>query len=51
MWDDVERRVKPLEKPYDYQRALPLAHKSQRSLAELYEEEYVKQAQVLYACN
>jgi U3 small nucleolar RNA-associated protein MPP10 len=42
-WDDVQRKVKPPEKPYDYQRARPLnQEKSTRSLAEVYAEEYVE---------
>ena len=46
-WDDVQRKVKPLEKPYDYQRARPLnQEKSTRSLAEVYEEEYVEKTKV-----
>jgi U3 small nucleolar RNA-associated protein MPP10 len=43
----VERRVKPKEKPYDYSRARPLDQdKSKLSLAEVYEQEYIKQTQV-----
>ena len=46
-WDDVERRVKPVEKPYDYSRSQPLDHeKSKFGLAEVYEQEYIKQTQV-----
>ena len=46
-WDDVERKVKPVERPYDYSRARPLdQEKSKRSLAEVYEEEYLKTMQV-----
>ena len=49
-WDDVERRVKPAEKPFDYSRARPLEQeKSKLSLAEVYEQEYIKQTQVLHA--
>ena len=46
-WDDVERKVKPAEKPYDYSRSRPLEQeKSKLSLAEVYEQEYLKQTQV-----
>ena len=46
-WDDVERRVKPKEKPFDYSQARPLnQEKSKLSLAEVYEQEYIKQTQV-----
>lgn len=46
-WDDVQRKIKPPERPYDYQRARPLnQEKSKRSLAEIYEDHYVKQTEV-----
>lgn len=46
-WDDVERRVKPVEQPYSYSRTRPLSQeKSKLSLAEVYEQEYLKQTQV-----
>jgi len=46
-WDDVERRVKPPERPFDYSRSRPLEQeKSKMSLAEVYEQEYIKQTQV-----
>ena len=39
--------MKPKEKPYDYSRARPLDQdKSKLSLAEVYEQEYIKQTQV-----
>lgn len=44
--------MKPLEKPYDYQRARPLnQEKSKKSLAEIYEEDYVKETQVHCVCG
>ena len=50
-WDDVERRVKPKEKLYDYSRTRPLdQEKSKLSLAEVYEQEYIKQTQVRCKC-
>ena len=46
-WDDVERKVKPQEKPYDYQRARPLnQEKSKQSLAEVYAEKYISHTHV-----
>ena len=49
-WDDVERRVKPPERPFDYSRSRPLdQEKSKMSLAEVYEQEYIKQTQVRWA--
>ncbi|XP_064393147.1 U3 small nucleolar ribonucleoprotein protein MPP10-like [Halichondria panicea] len=45
-WDDVGRKIKPTEKPYDYSRSQPLDQgKSKLSLAEVYEQEYLKQTQ------
>ena len=57
-WDDVVRKVKPAEKPFDYARAKPLdQEKSSLSLAEIYEQEFLKATQVhnlfavqLYLC-
>ena len=46
-WDDVERRVRPPEKPYDFSRSHPLQQEqSKLSLAEVYEQEYIKHTQV-----
>ena len=39
--------MKPVEKPFDYARAKPLdQEKSSLSLAEVYEQEFLKQTQV-----
>lgn len=44
LWDDVERKLKPKEKPYNYRVTRPLDQdKSAKSLAEVYEEEYLKE--------
>lgn len=45
-FDDVERKVKPSEQPFEYKRRLVLEHeKSKASLAQVYEDEYLKKVQ------
>ncbi|XP_060116156.1 U3 small nucleolar ribonucleoprotein protein MPP10 [Heteronotia binoei] len=42
-WDDVVRKEKPKEDPYEYKKRLTLDHeKSKLSLAEIYEQEFLK---------
>lgn len=42
-WDDVERKVKPSVDPFEFKKKLVLEQdKSKKSLAEIYEEEYLK---------
>ncbi|CAD7676215.1 unnamed protein product [Nyctereutes procyonoides] len=43
VWDDVVRKEKPKEDAYEYKKRLTLDHeKSKLSLAEIYEQEYIK---------
>lgn len=45
-FDDVIRKVKPKEKPFEYRRRITMeSEKSKQSLAEIYENEYLKQKQ------
>ncbi|XP_032956266.1 U3 small nucleolar ribonucleoprotein protein MPP10 isoform X2 [Rhinolophus ferrumequinum] len=45
-WDDVVRKEKPKEDAYEYKKRLTLDHeKSKLSLAEIYEQEYLKLSQ------
>lgn len=45
-FDDVERKVKPTEQPFEFRRRLVLEHeKSKASLAQVYEQEYLKKVQ------
>ncbi|XP_012277221.1 U3 small nucleolar ribonucleoprotein protein MPP10 [Orussus abietinus] len=47
-WDDVEKKFKPIETPLEYKKKLVMdQEKSKRSLAQIYEEEYLKQKQAL----
>ncbi|KAI2662659.1 U3 small nucleolar ribonucleoprotein MPP10 [Labeo rohita] len=46
VWDDVVRKEKPKEEMFEYKKRLTLDHeKSKLSLAEVYEQEYIKQTQ------
>uniref|UniRef100_A0A8C5M686 U3 small nucleolar ribonucleoprotein protein MPP10 n=1 Tax=Leptobrachium leishanense TaxID=445787 RepID=A0A8C5M686_9ANUR len=43
VWDDVVRKEKPKENPFEFKKRLTLDHdKSKLSLAEVYEQEYLK---------
>ncbi|XP_072527162.1 U3 small nucleolar ribonucleoprotein protein MPP10 [Salminus brasiliensis] len=45
-WDDVVRKEKPKEEAFQYKKRLTLDHeKSKLSLAEVYEQEYIKQTE------
>jgi len=43
IWDDVQRKVKPDQKPFEYKKRIELdSNKSKLGLAKIYEQEYLK---------
>ncbi|XP_038072485.1 U3 small nucleolar ribonucleoprotein protein MPP10-like [Patiria miniata] len=45
-WDDVERKQRQIEAPYEFKKRITLdQEKSKQSLAEIYEQEYLKQSE------
>ena len=48
MWDDVERQVKATDELQEYKKKIVLdQEKSKLSLGQIYEQEYIKQQQVI----
>ena len=48
-FDDVERKEKPKEDPFEFKKRIVLdQEKSKMSLGELYEQEFLKQQQVMW---
>ena len=46
-WDDVERKEKRKEEPFEYKKRITLdMEQSKLSLGEIYEQEFLKQQQV-----
>ncbi|XP_015112796.1 U3 small nucleolar ribonucleoprotein protein MPP10 [Diachasma alloeum] len=47
-WDDVQKKFKPVETPVEYKKKLVMdQEKSQKSLAQIYEDAYLKQKEAL----
>ena len=51
-YDDVERKVKPKENPFEYKKRVMLdQEKSKLSLGEIYEQEYLEKIEVRWLTN